>query len=154
MSEFVASTEINASADEVFAFVTDFNRMPEYMPTLHKATPAGDNRIRMQGQANGHPYDADGWFQTHEMERTMLWGSDGENRYSGHLEVMNQGDRCILTVALKFEASPGMDKEFEHLMNERRDKIQEGLQRSVESIKSCCEEAATHVPARNSGYVI
>jgi uncharacterized protein YndB with AHSA1/START domain len=154
MSEFVAKIEIDAPADEVFAYVTDISRMPEYMPTLHKATSAGDNRIRMQGEADGHPYDAEGWFQTHELERTMLWGSDGQNRYTGHLEVMSQGESSILTVTLNFEASSGMDKDFQKLMEQRKSAIQEGLEHSVQSIKSCCEEMPAPFSPRNSGYVI
>ncbi len=154
MSQFEAKIQIGASAEDVFDYVTDISRMPEYMPTLRKAVPAGDNKIRMQGEAGGHPYDADGWYQVHQREHTMLWGSDGPNRYSGHLEVMSQGDFCILMVGLNFEASPGMDSDFATLMEHRKVQIQEGLQRSVESIKSCCEENRAAVrKSKYSGYM-
>lgn len=154
MSEFVSKIDISAPADDVFAYVTDISRMPEYLPTLQKAMPAGDNKIRMQGQAGGHPYDAEGWFQVHQNERTMLWGSDGQNRYSGNLEVMSQGDVCLLTVTLKFEASPGMDADFAKLMEHRKSEIQDGLQHSLESIKYCCEQNLAGMRgSRSSGYV-
>lgn len=155
MKEFFAKTQINAPADEVFAFVTDFTRMPQYLPTLHKATPVGENKVRIQGESAGHSYDVEGWFQTHLNERTMLWGSDGANHYSGDLEVMSQGESCILAVTLKFEASAGMDGSFEKLMESRNDEIQRGLDDAVSSIKRACEESLVGTrDARNSGYVI
>jgi hypothetical protein len=141
-------------ADDVFAFATDFSRMPEYLPTVHKVIPTGNNKIRIQGEAAGHPYDVEGWFQTHMNERTMLWGSDGVNRYSGHLEVMSQGNECLLTISMRFEASPGKEEDFAKVMETRKDAIQRELEDSVASIKRACEASMVGVrESRNSGYV-
>ena len=153
MSEYFAKTEIDVPADDVFAYVTDISRMAEYLPTVKKATPLAENKIRVQGEVNGHSYDADGWYQIHEFERTMLWGSDGGNRYSGHLEVMRLEARSQLSVTLSFEPGPGMDMEFKELVTDRSADIQQGLERSVQSIREACEKAMAGTRHR-SGYVL
>lgn len=156
MSHYTCQTTVNAPADEVFAFVTDVSRMPEYLPTLHAARPQGEGRVEMDGEAAGHPYHADGKFQVDEQARSMRWSSDGEHKYSGHLEVRDQGASCNVTVTLDFEPNPGMDEEFKRQMGSRDEAIQEGLEKSLQSINNLCEGTGGKVPTeadRNHGYM-
>lgn len=151
MSHYTCQTTVNAPADEVFAYVTNVERMPEYLPTLHEAHRQGEDRVAMKGEAAGHPYSADGNFVIDQDGRTMRWSSDGEHRYSGHLEVQDQGSACNVSVTLDFEPNPGMDEDFKREMGSRDAAIQDGLEKSLQSIKNQCEGTGGKVPTRADG---
>lgn len=148
MSKYTSQTLIDAPADEVFAYVSDTNRMPEYLPTVHGAMHQGVGRILVKGEAAGHKYESDGRYEVDEDARTMRWGSDGEHRYSGHLEVQDRGNQSFLSVTLDFEPSPGLDEEFKRQMGSRDQAIREGLETSLRSIKNLCEGVGGKVPSR------
>lgn len=153
MSQFSTQINIDAPAEEVFAFVTDFNNMSEYLPTVKKAMPAGNGQIRLQGEVNGHTYDSTGWYQTHEMNRTLLWGAKGANEYSGDLEVMAQGDKSVLTINLKFDALPEVSPEDRKKLEAHEPEIKKGLDEAGKRVKELCEQAFVPSAANNKGYV-
>jgi hypothetical protein len=152
MNEFATRVSIEAPADDVFAFVTDFNNMSQYLPTVQRATPAGEGQIRMEGEVKGHRYDTVGWFQVHEFNRTMLWGAKGQNDYSGDLEVMEQGDSCQLTINLKFDELPGLSEDNRKQIQTHMPEIKRGLDEAGQRIKSQCEQATAGVP-KSKGYI-
>ena len=152
MREFSTHVTINAPADEVFAFVTDFDHMHEYLPTVDKATPTGDGQIRLQGNSGGKPYDTEGWYQTHDFNRTMLWGAKGANDYTGDLEVMDEGEQCTLTIHLKFEMLPAMSEEDRKSLEAHWPEVQKGLDEAANNVKRYCEEAAP-VTSQTKGYL-
>jgi uncharacterized membrane protein len=155
MPTYTASQIISAPANEVFAFVSDISRMPEYLPTVHQARPQGHNRVEMEGNAAGHEYKSDGWLEADEKIHTMRWGSDGESDYSGHLEVQNRGEDSFVTVTLNFNPPAEMDHEFQRRMGSRDAAIKEGLQKALHSIKNVCEGTGVKVRtfADQKGYV-
>ena len=152
MSNFSTQVQIDATADDVFAFVTNFNNMPEYLPTVERATSAGDGHIHMEGEVKGHRYDTVGWFQVHEFNRTMLWGAKGQNDYSGDLEVMEQGDGCLLAINLKFEELPDLSQENRKRIEDHMPEIEKGLDEAGKRVKELCEQAAVSSP-KSKGYV-
>ena len=87
MSEYQRVLDISAPADAVFSFVSDLANFPHYLPTVHKAEPAGDGRVRIHGETHGHKYTAEGNFKTDKILRTMEWDSDEPKGYSGSLTV-------------------------------------------------------------------
>ncbi len=87
MSEYQRVLDISVPADAVFAFVSDLANFPHYLPTVHKAEPAGEGRVRIHGETHGHKYTADGNFKADKTLRTMEWDSDEPKGYSGSLTV-------------------------------------------------------------------
>ena len=79
--------------------------LPKYLPTTHSAQPQQGDRVRVQGEAQGHEYDADGFFRTDKDAHRIEWGAD-EQYYSGWLEVTGQGDDSSMTVHLSFSGGP------------------------------------------------
>ncbi len=59
--EFDESMRIDAPATQVFDFVSKVQNLPKYLPTTRKATAEQGGRVRVQGEAEGHSYDADGY---------------------------------------------------------------------------------------------
>ena len=143
VSEFEHSTTIDASPDEVYAFMSKVENLPKYLPTTHSAQPQQGDRVRVQGEAQGHEYDADGFFRTDKDAHRIEWGAD-EQYYSGWLEVTGQGENSTMTVHLSFSGGPpageGDAPSDESNNAPNRDEIQEGLVKSLESIKNFVEE--------------
>ena len=143
VSEFEHSTTIDASPDDVYAFMSKVENLPKYLPTTHGAQPQQGDRVRVQGEAQGHEYDADGYFRTDKDAHRIEWGAD-EQYYSGWLEVTGQGDNSTMTVHLSFSGGPpagqGDAPSDENNDAPNRDEIQEGLVKSLESIKNFVEE--------------
>lgn len=147
MSEYEHSTQINADPDDVFAFISDVDNLPQYLPTVQHAMPQPRDRIRVQGEASGRPYDSDGFFQVDKAQRRMRWGSDGDNEYRGSMEVTEaESDAsATVTVHLSFEPRPDMARAFERQSGDRDQTIQEGLEAALRSIKRLCEGGDSEV---------
>ena len=136
MSEYQATRTIQATPEHVFDFVSDVRNLPQYLPTTHDAKPQGQDRVRVQGQARGHDYNADGWLRRDENGRRLEWGSDGDMNYSGSLEVRpSGGEAASVTVKLHFDPPEQMKR----AMGDADAKIQEGLEAALQSIANHCE---------------
>lgn len=145
MSEFEHSTTVDATPDEVYEFMSKVENLPKYLPTTHAAQPQPGERVRVQGEAQGHPYDADGFFRQDATNHRIEWGAD-ERYYSGWLEVTEQGAGSSITVHLSFSGGPpgGQgDAPGEGSDAPSESDIQEGLVKSLESIKNFVEEGRT-----------
>lgn len=140
MAEYESSLPISASPDTVFDFVSDIANLPKYLPTTHHAEAQGPGRVRVQGEAAGQKYDSDGWFRPDPTEQRLEWGSDGESRYSGWLEIEGDGSQSLVTVHLSFAPRPDQAERFEEQGDGDGDAtIQQGLQASLLSIKNLVE---------------
>lgn len=138
-TRYTASRTINAPVDEVFAFVSDVKNLPKYLPTTKKAEAQGEDRVRVQGSANGHDYDADGHFAVDAAKHAMTWGSDGERTYSGQMEVAGRGQQSEVTVHLHFEPGKKGKQEMAETSGSPEAAIQEGLEKALQSIQNQVE---------------
>ena len=151
MNDFETRIQIDAAADDVFSFVTDFSHMQEFLPSVKKMTPIDDGHVRLEGEMYGKAYEAVGWFQIHPFNRTMLWGDTKAKEYNGDLEVIEDGDSCQLVIHLKFQEVTDKPEAGSKPGSHVR-KIQESLDESAKKIKSECERA--FVAAKNRrGYL-
>jgi uncharacterized protein YndB with AHSA1/START domain len=141
MSEYQNSIVIQAHPDKVFDFVADINNLPSYLPTVHNASLVSQERIRVQGEAGGHKYDDEGYFRADQETRKLEWGSDGESDYSGWLKV-DQGEEpsaARITVHIAFAMSPEQQQKFAASGGNRDAMMQEGISKTLQSIKNLCE---------------
>ena len=148
MAEYEHSLTVQARADEVFGFVSDISNLPKYLPTTHHAEAQGGERVRVRGEAGGHPYDSDGHFRVNTTEHRMEWGSDGENNYSGWLEVQDRGETSEVTVHLSFAPRPDLSQRMDEQTGDRNQTIQEGLQTALTSIQNLVEGRGGKVEPR------
>ena len=142
MGEYERSITINASRQLIEDFVSNVSNLPKYLPTTKSAQPQQGERVRVQGQApNGHQYDADGYFRIDRNTHRMEWGSDGENNYSGWLEF-NGPDGSTptqVTVHLTIDPPPQVSKEMAKQAGSQDNAIEDGLEKSLQSIKNYVE---------------
>jgi uncharacterized membrane protein len=141
MSEYQNSIVIAANPDKVFDFVADINNLPQYLPTVQNATLVSDDRIRIQGEAGGHKYDDTGYFRANKETRKLEWGSDGKSNYSGWLKV-DQGEdtsSAYITVHISYSLTTERQQEFEQKSMNWESVMNEGISKTLQSIKNICE---------------
>ena len=139
MPEYTDRIEVSASPEAVFRFVSDINNLPQYLPTVHHAKPQAGERVAVEGEANGHSYASDGWFKTDAATKTMSWGSDGENDYSGKMTVSGSGNAATVECALRFTPKAEVKASMDEHQGGPSAAMTDGLQASLLSIKQICE---------------
>ena len=153
MSEYQRTMVVEAQADEVFEFVSDINNIPKYLPTVHRATLQAGDRIRVQGEVRGKPYDDDGYFRIDRASRRLEWGSDGENQYRGSMQVEEGVEEVFtsrVTVQLSFNPRPELVRQLESQGDDRDAIINEGIDNALRSIKNLCEDKGDKVESQSA----
>lgn len=100
---FSARIEINAAANDVFAFVSQTANMPRYLPTLERATRIGDGRVRLRGAGNGRRYEFESEMSVDDDDRRVSWASPGPQYYLGEFRVLETGAGSELACSIRFE---------------------------------------------------
>ena len=136
MGEYEQTTTMRAPPERVFEFVADIRNMPSYLPTTQSAEPQGGERVRVQGEAQGHRYDSDGFLRRDPGRRRLEWGAD-EGYYSGWLQVQESGaGTSTVTVHISLRGHPpGADPS--HAPGDEQ--INEGLIKGLRSIQNHVE---------------
>ncbi len=127
---------MHAPPGQVLDFVADVRNLPRYLPTTKDAQPQGEGRVRVQGEAQGHRYDGDGYLRRDEAAQRLEWGAD-EGYYSGWLQVRGEGDGAsTVTVHISLRGHPpGADPSSAP----SDDQINEGLMAGLRSIQNQLE---------------
>lgn len=138
MPEYEHAQSIGAAPNAVFAFVSQVQNLPQYLPTTKAAEPQGDERVRVRGEAEGRSYDSDGFFRADEAARRLEWGADEPNTYSGWLSVTDADGGARVTVHLSFGPQSSVPEQIEAQSGDQRP-IQEGLEAALLSIRNIVE---------------
>ena len=153
MNEYQRTMIIEAKADDVFAFVAEIDNLPKYLPTVHSVRRQSGDRIQVQGEAAGRKYNDDGYFRIDQEARRLEWGSDGDNHYSGWMQV-EEGVEEVFTsrvsVHLSFEPQPEFARQVEAQGGNRDDVINEGIDNTLRSIKNLCEGTGDKVESQSA----
>ena len=135
-NEYQRSQTIDASADEVFAFVSKVGNLPKYLPPIKSAESTGKEQIKLHGEIpNQGTFEGDGYFRVYQDEHRMEWGANVGRDYSGQLQVTEQGsDSSEVTVMLQF-GPRSVDQEVQDQAGDERNPAQEALGATLESIR-------------------
>jgi uncharacterized membrane protein len=136
MGEYEQTMTVQASPERVLDFVADIQNMPRYLPTTKSAQPQGEDRVRVQGEAQGHKYDSDGYLRRDPQGKRLEWGAD-EGYYSGWLQVNEAGaGASSVTVHISLrDKPPGADESG----GPSDEQINEGLLKGLQSIQNHVE---------------
>ncbi|GHO44370.1 SRPBCC family protein [Ktedonospora formicarum] len=150
MGEYERSIKIQASRRKVEDFMSDVSNLPKYLPTTKHAEPQHGERVRVEGEAHGHHYDADGFFRMDKQNNRMEWGSDGEERYRGWLSAKGDENKgpTEVTVHLSFEPSPKIKRELQESAGSEDQEINESLDHALQSLKNQVEGKGGKVEGR------
>lgn len=131
--EYERSRVIRAAPEAVFEFVADVHNLPKFMPTTKRVEPQPGGRVRVEGEAEGHAYAADGYLRADRDRLRLEWGAD-ERHYAGHLSVAPESkDRSEVTVHLSFLGPPPGTPPKE---GPSESEIRDGLDKALQSIEN------------------
>ncbi len=153
MKEYEQIQTIHASADEAFAWLSDVNNLPKYLPPVVDASVEGPSAEGAPGQKirttleypEGGTFTAEGYFAVDEGRRRMEWGAEVQRDYSGWLEVAEGANgQSQVTVHLNF-GERSVEPEIREQTPEGRDPLAEGVSATLESIRRQIEEGTGKV---------
>ena len=154
MQEYEQSKVVAAPANEVFAWVSDVENLPKYLPPVKNASiegpSEGDNpgdKIKTHVEIPGRGgFESEGYFDVDADARTMRWGAESDRDYSGRLEVAEVGDgESEVTVHLSF-GPRSVEGEIQKDSSEDRNPLEESLAATLESIRRQIEEGSGKLP--------
>ena len=138
MPEFERSRLIQASPDDVFAFVADVRTLPTYVMTVHDVEVPAEGRIRIRGEARGRRFDDDGYVKADPDRRLLEWGAD-EADYRGRLTVGPAADGASrVIVRLSFFQSSDELREV-RAASEAERPVEAALEAALDSLKDILE---------------
>ncbi|HUB21047.1 MAG TPA: SRPBCC family protein [Streptosporangiaceae bacterium] len=102
MAEVDGSRTFEVTADAVWSVVADPARLADWVPTMRRARPAGQDEIHVEGESHGHPYSLDSPLRIDEGGRRLEWGAEDDDGYRGSLQVGERppGSEVHLHVAI------------------------------------------------------
>jgi hypothetical protein len=139
MAEYERSRFVQASPDDVFAFVSDARNLATFLPTVDAAEPHGEDRVEVHGHVQGRSYDDDGWFRVDEARRRIEWGAD-ERTYSGWLTVSGDDGGAQVVAHLSF--APYVTPSGRPISGEPQtapDPIEQSLEAALDSLRNLME---------------
>jgi uncharacterized protein YndB with AHSA1/START domain len=99
MAEFEAERGMPAPAEQVFAVVSDLDRLPEWLPDPVDVRPTGAGEVHADVPERG--VDANGTVQVRPEQLRVEWAHAPE--YAGWLQVQQaDGDRSSVLLHLSF----------------------------------------------------
>ena len=115
MKTYDRKLTMEVDPDHVFDFVSEPRNLPQFLPTVKHAEKVDSDRIRIQGDSHGHPYDAEGTFRVDRHRRSIEWGVEGDHAYSGRMQI-SEGDASPLVseieMELRFERPPAGEEKI------------------------------------------
>ncbi|MEO7260208.1 MAG: SRPBCC family protein [Jatrophihabitantaceae bacterium] len=126
MADFLASTDVAAPADKLFDYLSQVENLPHYFERMTSVTDNEDGTISVTADLGNRVVEGEAWFEVDRNARTLSWGSEGPNDYSGQLQVTGDATNSVVEVTLRTERAG--DEE-----------IQEGLEQTVAVIKLIME---------------
>ncbi len=154
MQEYEQSRAAAAPANEVFAWVSDVENLPKYLPPIKDAGIEGSaaegspgERVKMLVEIPDRgEFESEGYFDVDAEARTMRWGAETDRDYSGQLTIAEAGDgQCEVTVHLSF-GPRSVEGEIQEDSSEDRNPLEESLRATLESIRRQIEEGSGKLP--------
>jgi hypothetical protein len=131
---YTGDTTLPVSQEAAYAYLSEVSNLPRYFPritdveersgdeveTTAVIEPPGQERQEVHGTA---------WFQADPDAHLVTWGSEGDNRYHGELEVSADGDGrgFHLRIAIHTEADrPSIEQAIEETLGTIRRQLAAG----------------------------
>jgi uncharacterized membrane protein len=126
MADYLARTDVSTPATKLFKYLSAVENLPEYFERMTSATANGDGTVQVSADLGDRVVEGEAWLEVDQDSKTLSWGSEGPNDYSGRLQVTGNGAGSIVEVTLTTDRAAGED-------------IQEGLEQTVAVIKLVAE---------------
>lgn len=130
------STTVSAPADTLFAYLSDVDNLPGYFARMKEArATAGSEEVHVVAQMpDGQEVEGEAWFRVDDASHHVSWGSEGENDYSGYLDVTPDGEGSSVEVHIHSPHGGGQD-------------LQDGIDETLAAIKEKVEAQGAGQPS-------
>ena len=154
MQEYEQRETVAAPANEVFAWVSDVENLPKYLPPIKDTGIEGSaaegspgERVKMLVEIPDRgEFESEGYFDVDAEALTMRWGAETGRDYSGRLTVAEAGEgQSEVTVHLSF-GPRSVEGEIQEDSSEDRNPLEESLAATLESIRRQIEEGSGKLP--------
>ena len=143
-----AQIGINATAAEVFDFVSRVENMPRYLPTVEKATRIAPGLVRLKGAANGRRYALEGQLRVDADAMQMSWGAIERETYHGEFQVFDTDEGAELACRLEFEPHLATMEKFTGVCEAGENSIKTGLEAALGAVKQAVESRPKAAPQK------
>lgn len=129
MAEHTGSTQVDASADALFDYLSEVGNLPGYFARMRTAERGEGEEVRTSAEVpGGQVVEGTAWFRVDQDAQRIEWGSEGPNDYHGHLDVDGEGASSTVEV---------------HISTDRADdgaEVDQGIAETLASIKRVVEQ--------------
>ena len=111
MSEHEVSRVVQAASADVFAVVSDVDRLPAWLPTVEVARTLPDGEVHVEGDAGGGDYESEGFWRPSPDQLRVEWSTPSRGGepggYAGWLQVEDRSEGSEVVVHLSFLTGDG-----------------------------------------------
>jgi uncharacterized membrane protein len=133
MADFSGTTQVNASAQALFDYLSDVSNLPRYFARMTSAQPGQGQEVHTTATLpDGQQVEGNAWFQVDADAKHLAWGSEGPNDYHGYLDVRDAGTGAEVEVHLHTSRIDDGDPE-----------VQQGVDQTLATIKHLVEQPGT-----------
>ncbi len=126
MADYLARADVAAPASELFEYLSAVENLPHYFERMTSVTDNDDGTISVTADLGDRMVEGETWFEVDDDAKSLSWGSEGPNDYSGRLQVTGGATDSVVEVTLTTERAAGAE-------------LQEGLEQTVAVIKLMVE---------------
>ncbi|MEU0336728.1 SRPBCC family protein [Streptomyces sp. NPDC006193] len=135
MGDYSDSITVQVPPDRLFAYLSDVQHLPSYMPRLTSARPHDGDKVTVTAHID--PPDApeqdvtsEAWLHVDEGGKNLDWGAAGPHDYRGRLHVDAGGDAGTSRLSVQLHTEHTEGGEVDH-----------GLREALSGIKQAVETA-------------
>lgn len=130
MADFSSTTTVDASPEDLFAFLSDVGNLPRYFARMKTAEPAEGNAVHTTAELpDGSHVEGEAWFEVDRNAQHLSWGAEGPNDYHGSLDVSAAERGSTVQVTLHTNRVEAGDHE-----------VQQGLDSTLDTIRTLVED--------------
>jgi uncharacterized membrane protein len=128
VGDYEHSTTVTTDPDALFDYLSDVSNLPDYVPAMKSAEPAGGDAVRVVAEVDGIRREGEAWFTADTRARSIRWGSEGPNDYRGELQVSDADGGAEVTVRLHTERvdGPGIRKGLQETLARIKENVEGG----------------------------
>lgn len=132
MGDFSGSTQVVAGEQVLFDYLSDVGNLPKYFARMKSATMSGPEEVDTEAEVDGRTVRGQAWFRVDRDRKHIEWGSEGDSRYSGKLDVTGDTRQSTVTFSMHTERADDGDA-----------RVTQGIEDTLGQIKHLVEGEAS-----------
>lgn len=124
MPDYRRERQYDAHPDRLYNYLADVGNLTEYFTQMTSAHKTGPHEVHTTAQLDlpgqsPRTVEGEAWFRIDKQVRQIEWGSEGENDYSGRLQVSERDEGgSLVLLEIHSEAShPGIEEGIDHTLD-------------------------------------